>query len=174
MSKYGLDLHVVVLIGLLGLIAAANPIFAGGSESESAASNKVKPVSTKTRPAPPNSPFRPSVDFPTFMLHVLSPAADKIWTLAQKRQIVEESYGAGANVAEVAQRHEVRPALRASWRRQQARMATSSKPAVKFAAVRVATGPTEGVIEIDLSSGCVRVRGIVDAGMLREALAAAR
>jgi hypothetical protein len=53
-------------------------------------------------------------------------------------------------------------------------MATSSKPAAKFAAVRVATAPTEGVIEIDLAGGCVRVRGIVDAGMLREVLAAAR
>jgi transposase-like protein len=101
-------------------------------------------------------------------------AQRKSWTPAQKRQIVEESYAAGANVAEVAQRHEVRPALLASWRRQQARMATSSKPAAKFAAVRVATGPTEGVIEIDLAGGCVRVRGIVDAGMLREVLAAAR
>lgn len=102
-------------------------------------------------------------------------AQRKSWTPAQKRQIVEESYAAGANVAEVAQRHEVRPALLASWRRQQARMATSSKPAAKFAAVRVAmAAPTEGVIEIDLAGGCVRVRGIVDAGMLREVLAAAR
>ena len=101
-------------------------------------------------------------------------AQRKSWTPAQKRQIVEESYAAGANVAEVAQRHEVRPALLSSWRRQQARMATSSKPAAKFAAVRVATAPTEGVSEIDRAGGCVRVRGIVDAGMLREVLAAAR
>jgi transposase-like protein len=98
----------------------------------------------------------------------------KSWTPAQKRQIVEESHAAGANVAEVAQRHAVRPALLSSWRRQQARMATSSKPGAKFAAVRVAMAPTEGVIEIDLAGGCVRVRGIVDAGMLREVLAAAR
>jgi transposase-like protein len=101
-------------------------------------------------------------------------AQRKSWTPAQKRQIVEESYVAGANVAEVAHRHEVRPALLASWRRQQARTATSSKPAAKFAAVRMAMAPSEGIIEIDLSSGCVRVRGIVDAGMLREVLAAAR
>jgi transposase-like protein len=101
-------------------------------------------------------------------------AQRKSWTPAQKRQIVEESYAAGANVAEVAQRHEVRPALLASWRRQQARMATTLKQTAKFAAVRVATAPTEGVIEIDLAGGCVRVRGIVDAGMLREVLAAAR
>jgi transposase len=96
------------------------------------------------------------------------------WTPTQKRQIVEESYAAGANVAEVAQRHEVRPALLSSWRRQASRMGTSSKKAAKFAAVRVNAEATEGVIEIDLVGGCVRVRGIVDAGMLREVLAAAR
>jgi len=95
-------------------------------------------------------------------------AQRKSWTPAQMRQNFEESYAAGANVAEVAHRHEVRPALLASWRRQQARMATSSKPAAKFAAVRVATAPTEGVIEIDLACGCVRVRGIVDAGLLEK------
>jgi transposase len=107
-------------------------------------------------------------------LGVPKKAKRKSWTSAQKRQIVEESYAAGANVAEVAQRHEVRAALLASWRRQQERMATSSKPAAKFAAVRVATAPTGGMIEIDLVGGCVRVHGIVDAGMLREVLAAAR
>jgi hypothetical protein len=46
----------------------------------------------------------------------------------------------------------------------------------QFAAVRVTTAaaPTQGSIEIDLSGGCVRVRGIVDAAMLREVLAATR
>jgi hypothetical protein len=34
--------------------------------------------------------------------------------------------------------------------------------------------PPDGVIEIDLGTGCVRVRGIVDAQMLREVLAATR
>jgi transposase-like protein len=57
------------------------------------------------------------------------------WTPTQKRQIVEESYAAGADVAEVAQRHGVRPALLSSWRRQLSRMATSSKKTPKFAAV---------------------------------------
>jgi transposase-like protein len=96
------------------------------------------------------------------------------WTPAQKRQIVEESYAVGANVAEVAQRHGVRPALLSSWRRQVSRMTPSSKKAAKFAAVRVAASSAEGMIEIDLAGGCVRVRGIVDAGMLREVLAAVR
>ncbi len=40
--------------------------------------------------------------------------------------------------------------------------------------MRVGAAPVEGMIEIDLAGGCVRVRGIVDAEMLREVLAAAR
>jgi hypothetical protein len=46
----------------------------------------------------------------------------------------------------------------------------SPKKLAKFAAVRVGAVPVEGMIEIDLAGGCVRVRGIVDAGMLREVL----
>jgi hypothetical protein len=77
-------------------------------------------------------------------------------------------------VAEVAQRHGVRAALLSSLRRQVARMGEPTKKPAKFAAVRVNTPVVDGVIEIDLSSGCVRIRGIVDARMLREVLAAAQ
>jgi hypothetical protein len=45
---------------------------------------------------------------------------------------------------------------------------------VKFAAVKLKAAPAEGLIEIDLVAGCVRVRGIVDGVMLRQVLAAAR
>ena len=96
------------------------------------------------------------------------------WTMAQKRQAVAESHAVGANVAEVAQRHGVRPALLSSWRRQVARMAESAKKPAKFAAVKMNAPVADGVIEIDLTGGCVRIRGIVDARMLREVLAAAR
>jgi transposase-like protein len=96
------------------------------------------------------------------------------WTMAQKQQAVAESNLAGANVAEVAKRHGVRPALLSSWRRQLSPKAGAPKKPAKFAAVRVGAAPVEGMIEIDLAGGCVRVRGIVDAGMLREVLAAAR
>ena len=96
------------------------------------------------------------------------------WTLAQKRQAVADSHAVGANVAEVAQRHGVRPALLSSWRRQVARMAQLPKKPAKFAAVRVTAPAVEGVIEIDLAGGCVRIRGMVDARMLREVLAAVR
>ena len=90
----------------------------------------------------------------------------KFWSAAQKQQIVEE-----ANAAAVAERHNVRLALLTTWRRR-ARVAAASNKPTKFAAV--ATVQTDGVIEIDLAGGCVRVRGIVDAQMLREVLAATR
>jgi transposase-like protein len=96
------------------------------------------------------------------------------WTKEQRRQIVAESQVAGASVAEVAQRHGLRLALLSSWRRQWARNGKGGPKAAKFAAVRVGMPSVEGVIEIDLAGGCVRVRGIVDAQMLREVLAAAR
>ena len=96
------------------------------------------------------------------------------WTKDQKRQIVAESQVAGASLAEVAQRHGVRVALVSSWRRQWARSGKGTPRAAKFAAVRVAMPSVDGIIEIDLAGRCVRVRGIVDARMLREVLAAAR
>ncbi len=96
------------------------------------------------------------------------------WTKDQKRQIVAESQVAGASLAEVAQRHGVRVALVSSWRRQWARGAKGPVRSPKFAAVRVSAPSVESCIEIDLAGGCVRVRGIVDAQMLREVLAATR
>jgi transposase-like protein len=96
------------------------------------------------------------------------------WTKEQKRQIVAESHLAGANLAEVAQRHGVRVALVSSWRRYFLRTSPTAEKSTKFVPVRVGAVPTDGVIEIDLGNGCVRVRGIVDAHMLREVLAATR
>jgi len=101
------------------------------------------------------------------------------WTEEQRRRIVADSRVAGASIQDVAHRHGVRPNLLTAWRRQ----AGNSKPAaaaakMRFAAVRVsaavALSPAQGMIEIDLNGGCVRVRGIVDAAMLREVLAATR
>ena len=99
------------------------------------------------------------------------------WTEQQRQRIVEESLVAGASINEVAQRHGVRANLLPAWRRRHAAGTAVSKrkrtPA-KFAALRVSTTPIDGSIEIDLSNRIVRVRGIVDAGMLREVLAATR
>jgi transposase-like protein len=96
------------------------------------------------------------------------------WTRDQKRQIVAESQVAGANLAEVAHRHGVRVALVSSWRRQWERSGKRASRSAKFAAVRMSAPAVESFIEIDLAGGCVRVRGIVDAQMLREVLAATR
>jgi transposase-like protein len=99
------------------------------------------------------------------------------WTAQQRQQIVRASLVAGASINEVAQRFKVRPNLLSSWRRRHAAALAASKPKAKtarFAAVRVNAVPVDGTIEIDLASQLVRVRGIVDAGMLREVLAAAR
>ena len=95
------------------------------------------------------------------------------WTEQQKRRIVAESRVAGASIQEVARRHGVRPNLLSAWRRQPGKAKVAAK--AQFAAVRVSAAiPGEGSIEIDFNGGCVRVRGVVDAGMLREVLAAAR
>jgi hypothetical protein len=68
----------------------------------------------------------------------------------------------------------VRPNLLSAWRRQAAKAKVVGK--AQFAAVRVSAAmpAREGSIEIDFNGGCVRVRGMVDAAMLREVLAAAR
>jgi transposase len=97
------------------------------------------------------------------------------WTAEQRQRIVEASLAVDASINEVAERHGVRPNLLTAWRRRHAAAIAVSKrkkTSVKFAAVRVAA--TDGSIEIDRSSGIVRVHGIVDAGMLREVLAATR
>ena len=95
------------------------------------------------------------------------------YTDVQRRTMVAESLVAGATVRAVAQRHGVRPNLLSYWRRRQGALGGG------FAAVAVTTKEpvnslAAGVIEIDLASGCLRVRGIVDGTMLREVLAALR
>lgn len=94
------------------------------------------------------------------------------WTEEQRRRIVAASRVPGASIQEVAHRHGVRSNLLSAWRRQKPKVAARTQ----FAAVRVSAPipAREGTIEIDFSGGCVRVRGVVDAGMLREVLAAAR
>jgi transposase len=99
------------------------------------------------------------------------------WTTAQRQEIVAASYVAGASINEVAERFGIRPNLLTAWRRRAAREGAASKPKRKrarFAAVRIKAVTMDGTIEIDQEGGLVRVRGIVDAGMLREVLAAIR
>jgi len=99
------------------------------------------------------------------------------WTAQQRQQIVRASLVAGVSINEVAERFSVRPNLLSSWRRRHAEaLAVSKRKAtpVRFAAVRVKALHMDGTIEIDLANRLVRVRGIVDAGMLCKVLAAAR
>jgi len=100
------------------------------------------------------------------------------WTVEQRERMVRESAQPSASVSEVAQRHGVRANLLSMWRRQ-AGVAAPVKQrvstAVRFAPIQVQRpSAAEGVIEIDVSGGCVRVRGIVDGAMLREAVATLR
>jgi transposase-like protein len=77
----------------------------------------------------------------------------------------------------VAQRYGVRANLISAWRRKHAtarEAAGGPIKAARFAAVRVNRVAKEEIIEIDLSNQIIRVHGIVDAGMLREVLAAVR
>jgi transposase len=99
------------------------------------------------------------------------------WTAQQRQQIVEASLVAGASINEVAERYGVRANLVTAWRRRHTQANAVSKhkaSAVSFAAVSVKSVPTEGTIEIDLSNRLILVRGTIDAGMLREVLAATR
>src|SRR5258707_582201 len=99
------------------------------------------------------------------------------WTAQQRREIVEASLVAGASINEVAERYGIRANLLSAWRRRHAASTVvpkRKKAPVRFAAVRVSGTPTDGMIEIDLSSRLIRVRGIVDGAMLREVLAATR
>jgi len=99
------------------------------------------------------------------------------WTPAQRQEIVAASHVAGASINEVAERFGIRPNLLTAWRRRDAGKLATAKPTRKrarFAAVRIKAMAMDGTIEIDQASGLVRVRGVVDAGMLREVLAATR
>ena len=97
------------------------------------------------------------------------------WTAGERAQIVAESVVAGATVQSVAARHGIRAALLSSWRRKaRAKSANrSDKSVARFAAVRVEAA-ADGMIEIDLANGCVRIRGVVSGGMLRDVLSLVR
>ncbi len=97
------------------------------------------------------------------------------WTPERRQEIVAASFEPGASINEVAERFGVRANLLTSWRRRHARDRLGAKAkATRFAAVRVKAVATDGTIEIDQANRVVRVHGCVDAGMLREVLAATR
>lgn len=99
------------------------------------------------------------------------------WTAQERERIVAASWVPGASINEVAKQHGVRANLLSAWRGRAADVPQPKKrkkSAAHFAAVRLKPTAQDGTIEIDLSSHCIRVRGVVDAAMLREVLAATR
>jgi len=99
------------------------------------------------------------------------------WTAEQRAEILQASDVPGASINEVARQFGIRPNLLTSWRRRRTRQIAAVRSAKKptgFAAVRVTPAPVEGTIEIDIANGLICVRGMVDAQMLREVLAAIR
>ena len=94
------------------------------------------------------------------------------FTVEQRQQMVAESFVAGASVREVAARYGVHANQLSTWRTQSSKkqtVAPTAKP-IRFAAVRVASTISDGIIEMDLTSCCIRVRGEVSAAMLREVM----
>jgi len=117
------------------------------------------------------------------------PERRRRWTTAEKLRIVEESLAPGANVVEVARRHDVHRNLLTAWRRlaRTGVLAFGLGPVqrqdseVRFAAVSIApfllpsTAPAEscGSIEIEFAAGArMRITGAVDASTLKAAVAA--
>jgi transposase len=104
-----------------------------------------------------------------------APAKRGYWTRERRAEIVAASFEPGASINEVAERFGIRANLLTSWRRRHARARLSATgKAARFAAVQIKAVAADGTIEIDQANRIVRVHGRVDAGMLREVLAATR
>jgi len=97
--------------------------------------------------------------------------------LSKRQEIVEASLVTGASINEVAQRYGVRANLANCVAPTTYCSDSDIEAQGGYDALcrRTREGNSvEGTIEIDLSSRLIRVRGIVDVGMLREVLAATR
>jgi transposase len=108
------------------------------------------------------------------------------WTMDEKARIVAESLSPGANVSEVARRHDISRSLLFQWRRQlssdgESRSADGSAPI--FVPVTIAAHEPSGArtesdapaeIEIEVDSIRIRIRGLVDEATLRVVLNAVR
>jgi transposase len=99
-----------------------------------------------------------------------------------KAAIVAESFEAGANVSEVARRHDVSPSLVFLWRRQ-ARQANApvmaSRPEPVFVPLTIGNVEPEAeratsTIEIEVGDVRVRIMGRVELGAVRDVLLAVR
>jgi transposase len=104
------------------------------------------------------------------------------WSVDAKAAIVGESCEVGANVSEVARRHDVSPSLVFLWRRQ-ARQANApvmaSRPEPVFVPLTIGNVEPEAeratsTIEIEVGDVRVRIMGRVELGAVRDVLLAVR
>jgi transposase len=102
-------------------------------------------------------------------------------SIEEKRRIVEETLGAGASVARVAQRHAINANQVFAWRKRyrEGRLGKSSKllpvtvsdiPERKCRRVGSIVPSAVGTMEIKLPRGTVRIAGAVEVVALREVL----
>jgi transposase len=102
-------------------------------------------------------------------------------SIEEKRRIVEETLGAGASVARVAQRHAINANQVFAWRKRyrEGRLGKSGKllpvtvsdiPERKCRRVGSIVPSAVGTMEIKLPRGTVRIAGAVDVVALREVL----
>lgn len=101
------------------------------------------------------------------------------WSEDEKARIVEESLALGANISEVARRHDISRSLLFQWRRQVMSEGASHDAAASsptFVPLMVAHGEaseargldeTPSVIEIEVGDIRIRVKGRVDGSALR-------
>jgi transposase len=94
------------------------------------------------------------------------------FTDEQRAQMVAESYVAGVSVREVAARHDVSANQLSTWRSEflKNKKPASTSTAARFASVQVAPAINDGVIEIDVASACIRIRGDVLISMVRDVI----
>ena len=122
---------------------------------------------------------------------ITGPERRREWPDAQKIAIVAEALEPGANVSEVARRHDMNPQQLFGWRKRwraeaEALIGARRMPSVPaFAAVAIeATSPVSpasvagaaqpGTIEISIGAATVRIRGAADAKTLAVVLKALR
>jgi transposase len=99
------------------------------------------------------------------------------WSAEEKAKITTESFAPGANISAVARRYGLSVGLLHYWRKC-ARDSAGGTP-LQFVPVvtqcaAAAIQADGGVIEIELSGTCIRLRGPVDQGNLTAVLAAVR
>jgi transposase len=99
------------------------------------------------------------------------PARRRHWPAALKRQIVEETFAAGASASVVARRYDVNANQLFRWRRDWRDGLLGGEEQRLVPVAVPAEAASTGQIEIELAQGArIRVTGTVDAAALRQVL----